>query len=136
MKKKEFEQTFIVDRALWKNSHTFPGTSSELLTQTEDGLQTMCCLGFVCNQLGIPKQDLLYRSTPLCLEGRWTIPYLIMEKRSKMGEDYWTDSELSDDAIQINDDNSIAPKDKEKKLKELFAKHNLGIKFIGKYVKP
>lgn len=135
MKKKEFEQTFIVDRALWKNSHTFPGTATHLLTQTEYGIQTMCCLGFVCNQLDVPNEDLLNRATPGSLIDEWTIPYL-MEKVSYIYKDQWIDSELSDEAMEINDYDHIDPKKKEKMLKELFAKHNLGIKFIGKYVKP
>lgn len=135
MKKKEFEQTFIVDRASWKNSHTFPGTATQLLTESKDSPNTMCCLGFVCNQLDVPKEDLLNCLTPGSLRDKWTIPYL-MEKISMMGEDKWIDTELSDKAMEINDYDHIAPKDKEKLLKELFAKHNLGIKFIGKYVKP
>jgi hypothetical protein len=118
---KNYEHIFVVDRAKWKNSHTFNDRNPCLLNPANN---SMCCLGFVCHQLGVKKSDLKHISVPQSLGANWDIPYLLNKKGF--------DSKLTREAVEINDNPTISPKEKEKELKKLFKKHNLGIKFIGK----
>lgn len=119
MKKKEFEQTFVVKRNNWARGGV--NGTSRLLNR----FNNMCCLGFVCNQLGIPKRDLKGVGSPLYLSDKWDIPYLINDyKNNAFGYDF-----LSYPAMNINDNPVISDKEREKKLKRLFNKHNLDIVF-------
>lgn len=135
---KKYEQTFTVDRSKWLNSHTFLEHESVLYAK-KGKQEMMCCLGFVCNQLGIPKKDLIDWGHPDGLADKWDIPYLLKSTTTNFTEVgkkiIWSDSELASDAIDINDDESISLKEKERKLKLLFNQHGLNIKFVGKYPK-
>jgi hypothetical protein len=117
--KKTYTQTFIVDTAKWKHSHSFTSLSSYLYRK-EGKQEMMCCLGFVCNQLGIPKKYLLNKCAPGRLANSWSIPYLLNEG---------FDAELTTNAIHINDSDHIPVAKKKRMLKELFNKHGLDIKF-------
>jgi hypothetical protein len=118
--KTKYIQTFIVDTAKWKHSHSFPTHDTQLYDK--DGKQEMmCCLGFVCNQLGIPKKDLKHRAHPYTLSAEWTIPYLL--KNNGFG------SALTTKAIGINDDKMVSVADKKRRLKKLFNSYDLDIKF-------
>jgi hypothetical protein len=118
--KKKYIQTFIVDTAKWKHSHSFTNYITQLYDK--DGKQEMiCCLGFVCNQLGIPKKDLKHRAHPYTLSSEWTIPYLL--------EDNGFSTELTKRAISINDSEKVSVADKKRKLKKLFNSYDLDIKF-------
>jgi hypothetical protein len=126
MAKKEFEQTFTIDRSKWKNRRTF--TDSNLLTclysKDEKGRVQMCCLGFVCNQLGIPKRDLDKKRVPNNLCDDWDIPYLLNGR---------INTTLAMDAISINDSSRSSSSKKEVLLKKLFNSYNLDLKFVGEY---
>jgi len=118
--KKKYIQTFIVDTAKWKHSHSFTNYITQLYDK--DGKQEMiCCLGFVCNQLGIPKKDLKHCLNPTNLSSKWDIPYLLKSV------DYH--SELTREAILINDNYKIPVADKKRRLKKLFNSYDLDIKF-------
>lgn len=127
MKKKstkpQFEQTFIIDRAIWHNAGTFKRYETSLLS-VDKGQERMCCLGFVCNQLGIPKEDLLNKRTPAVVGNKWNIPYLLDPNGYHL--------ELSRYAMNVNDDSSITASEREIWLKKLFNEYNLDIKFIGR----
>lgn len=117
----KYIQTFVVDRTKWKNSHTFLGRGAALL----DGRNgSMCCLGFVCEQLGVKRNDLEDKTTPYRLKKDWDIPYLLTKEGME--------TPLTFHAITINDEPHIPPKVKEKRLKELFNQHELDIRFVGK----
>lgn len=126
MAKKEFEQTFIIDRSKWKNKKTFTdsGNLTYLYRKDEKGRVQMCCLGFVCNQLGIPKRSLNEKEVPDELAKIWDIPYLVKDSLN---------TTLTREAIRINDSPLISLSDKEVKLKELFNRYNLDLEFVGKY---
>lgn len=124
MKKKTFEQTFIIDRSKWKNRDTFRDNHTYLYNKDEKGRVQMCCLGFVCNQLGIPKRDLDNHLVPLNLYHTWDIPYLTQG---------CTHTRLSMQALKINDSRMIKSSEREGLLKELFNSHNLDLEFVGEY---
>ena len=131
-RKSKYAQTFIVDRSTWNNSHTFVRSNPYLYSESRAGEERLCCLGFVCHQLGIPVKDFKYKGFPSDLKNEWDIPYLLKGSIYK-GKKYWSNSDLTNKAVKINDSLAVPFKEKEKMLKELFNKHKLDIKFVGKY---
>ena len=118
--KTKYIQTFIVDTAKWKHSHSFPAHNTYLYDK-KGKQEMMCCLGFVCNQLGIPKKDLKNCLNPSNLSSEWDIPYLLKSLDHH--------SELATEAILINDSPKISVADKKRKLQKVFNSYDLNIKF-------
>jgi hypothetical protein len=124
----------VIDRAKWRTgghsslnpSHT--GKGSTLLLNDEG---YMCCLGFRCHQMGIPKQDLLGECTPEGLCELYTIPDLIYSDDG----DIWADTSFTNDAIGINDDSELSIKEREKAITEHFKKIDVIVEFKGRYKK-
>jgi len=86
----------------------------------------MCCLGFRCNQLGIPKKDLLDKMQPSYLRG-WEIPDLITTRQD--------DSAFCGKAMEINDSPELTAREREKQLIAHFAKKGTTVIFTGRYPK-
>ena len=62
----KYEQTFTIDRATWRNGgdkHDQAGA-----VRLKNSLGFKCCLGFVCEQLGIPSEYLESKVTPESLK--------------------------------------------------------------------
>lgn len=114
----------IINREKWRYGGD---VNDDILgfTQLLNTKGKMCCLGFRCHQLGIPLKALKGKATPGNLSNNWDIPDLI-DKRG-------FNSVLTGAAISINDNAFISNEDREKRLIELFAKHDIIVKFKGKY---
>lgn len=104
---------FKINRVKWLR-----GSVSELI----DDNGNMCCLGFICNQLGIDKSLMLNKDNPY--EIKVLLPYITEKYHSLI-----VDSELSKKAIQINDDPNLFELERESKLTRLFKTYNLNLKF-------
>ena len=118
----------IIDRAKWRTggcSHIQTGEGRTALLN-DNGF--MCCLGFRCHQLGIPEKDLLGYVSPGGLSENWVIPDLI----NSVGND----TDFTTTAMEINDDDCITQKVREKEITEHFATIGVTVEFKGKYVKP
>lgn len=113
----------IINRKKWKTgSHGFGKTN--LLNSDS---RMMCCLGFRCEQMGIPKKDLEDKFYPSSLSREYTIPGLINSKGCN--------TKFANKAIEINDNSNITSEVREKRLIALFKKVNIIVEFEGKYVK-
>jgi len=110
----------IIDRSKWRTGKTGEGYTALL---NENGY--MCCLGFRCHQMGIPKKDLLGKRAPDELSEKWDIPDLI----NAVGNDSYFTSE----AIRINDNMIYTHEEREKKITEHFATIGVIVEFTGKY---
>jgi hypothetical protein len=128
MSKKQTDY-LIIDRSKWRtggdigtNNETGKGATALLNKQG-----FMCCLGFRCNQMGIPKRLLLNMGTPEDIQD-WNIPDLVDEEDGK-------DTTFVRDAVEINDDYSLTSKEREKKIIEHFATKDIKVEFVGSYVK-
>lgn len=116
----------IINRAKWRTGansidpsyRTGKGYTALL---NEEGY--MCCLGFRCHQMGIPKKDLLGISSPEDLSDDWDIPDLVN------GCD---DTSFTDQAIRINDIDQ-EQNTREKEIKKHFATIGVTVEFTGKY---
>lgn len=122
----------IIDRAKWRTGaggNFLTGKGNTLLLNDEG---FMCCLGFRCHQMGIPKNDLLGICTPgsFSLSSRYDIPDLIEEK--PWG---WDNSSFVEDAVKINDDMFLTPEQREKAITEHFKKIGVTVEFKGRYKK-
>jgi hypothetical protein len=85
----------------------------------EEGMK--CCLGFRCEQAGIPKKNILDKDMPASVVG----------KRAKLPK--WLCQRFGDEAgraAQINDDTKINDIVREAQLKNLFAEQGEEIEFI------
>ena len=119
----------IINRAKWRtgghyNGKNQTGFGGTILLNSEG---FMCCLGFRCHQMGIPKKDLLSMPTPRSIATDWDIPDLI---------DSYGDTTFTIKAVRINDDNSLTSEEREKQITEHFATIGVTVEFKGKYVKP
>lgn len=116
-------KVFTVKRSKWarKDSDNLLMGRSELLNSRGN----MCCLGFVCNQLGIDEAHLERIPTPR---------RLLSELRKKIKDypflDEGFNSALSKDAMKINDNPGLPSPEKEKQLTELFKKNGLTLNFV------
>lgn len=122
----------IIDRSKWRTGGDHSdNTTGKGDTQLLNKQGFMCCLGFRCNQMGIPKKHLLQQGVPSHLADLYDIPDLIS------GDDYdgWEDTKFTDEAVRINDDEYITSKEREKAIKEHFATIGVIVQFKGKYVK-
>jgi hypothetical protein len=119
----------IIDRSKWRT-----GSHGKGITQLLNKEGYMCCLGFRCYQMGIPKKDLLGKKAPCSLSKNWEIPDLV---DISLG----CNTDLSQDAILINDkhtlinDKQSTNKDREKQLTKLFSDYGITVEFTGSYGK-
>lgn len=124
-------RTIVIDRAKWRTGHTSEFNKTGLgSTRLENIEGYCCCLGFACAQLGFDV-DLKYEPSDL----RTMIPGL-----TEYSDDggFYRNSAFSNDAMEINDDGTTTPKEKEKLLVELCEKYpelDMTFEFIGEYPK-
>lgn len=112
-----------IDRSKWRTGKENFGSTGEGDTEllNEDGF--MCCLGFRCEQMGIPKDLLLYKGTPASISN-YDIPDLVDEQGWNLP--------FCTMAMDLNDEN-MPRKDREKAIKEHFATKDIIVIFTGKY---
>lgn len=114
---------FVIDRSKWRcgQNGKFKLGAGETLLENEQGY--MCCLGQIARQLDnniilldrISPEDLKVEVSPLCIDINGHIE----------------DTELSSDAMDINDNMNFTNITREEKLIELFNDHGHEIEFIN-----
>ena len=67
----------IINRARWRTGGMEDDSTGKSYTALLNDKGYMCCLGFRCEQMGIPKKDLLGLSSPEDLSDDWDIPDLV-----------------------------------------------------------
>jgi hypothetical protein len=113
-----------INRSKWRtgsNGFDKTGQGSAALLNREG---YMCCLGFRCHQLGIPKKDLLGCEFPEST-GWQVIPDLLTTKGSN--------TVFTEEAAEINDNTEMSRTQREQRIKEHFAKKKIKVVFTGKY---
>lgn len=92
----------------------------------------MCCLGFVAEQCGVSRKELLGATYPYKLR-RSAPPLLAYNYESNTPHGVvtlWRDSELSGTAAQINDSHGLTDSEREEKLILWFENHGLELIFV------
>jgi hypothetical protein len=120
---------FVVSRAKWLRGD--PDASKML-----DHFGASCCLGHVCEQLGVPRRDLYCYGFPSELARGWhaLTSGFLTERRERFEEDGcqqtdYVDSDLASQAIEINDNSEIDDAQREAELSALFALHGYTLEF-------
>ena len=116
----------IINRAKWRTGGDSRIQTGEGSTKLLNNDGFMCCLGFRCHQMGIPKKDLLGNGCPEQLANNWTIPDLI----NAVGND----TDFTSTAMEINDNDCITQEEREKEITEHFATIGVTVEFKGKYI--
>lgn len=125
---------FTIDRSKWLR-----GLGSERFTYLRTPEGNMCCLGFVCIQLGVHPADILNHRIPISvvdpggshgLSGEPPEPMVGVLLRP--GFPKWAQTDLTREAVDINDDDTISNHERERHLRYLFKKHGHTIVFKGK----
>lgn len=92
-----------------------------------NGSGKQCCLGFVCRDFGMKARDIFDHALPDDVD----------EYQKKLPEWLWTSGSNTDcgKAAEINDSligNKVkSERDRESKIKEIFARNGLRAKFVG-----
>jgi len=117
----------IIDRAKWRTGGNSPIQTGKGSTALLNLVGFMCCLGFRCHQMGIPKKDLLGKGCPEQLANNWTIPDLV--------DSVGYDTDFTNTAMEINDSENFNQEEREKEITEHFATIGVTVEFKGKYPK-
>lgn len=116
----------VINRAKWRTGGDDHPATGKGDTQLLNKQGYMCCLGFRCNQMDVPRKLLLEEGTPGCIRG-WDIPDLIDE------DGYNT--EFSQIAMELNDSSDMSRITRERKIKAHFKTIGITVEFVGDYKK-
>ena len=124
----------VIDRSAWvcgNGEADLDHLVGSTLMLNEEGF--MCCLGHVCHNSGFGKDLLLSEGLPedvVADTDFLDLPYLV---DAESEDEDIGDSAFAGQAVSINDDRLLAPKEREKQLKVLFKEHGITLKFVGRY---
>lgn len=119
----ERPKEFVVKRSKWLRGPQPSDGVSMLLN--DEGL--MCCLGFVSEQCGVPRKELLHRRSPADLtDGYAPIRDLLLDGHE---HDWDRNSDLAARAIAINDGWLASEEVRESELIRLFAENGYTLRF-------
>ena len=120
---------FTVDRSKWRcggsTNEVSPNKVGKGVTMLKNPQGYKCCLGFCAEQLGIDIPDFAAEPQELeCEDENCLI---------RFEDGCIENSDLSEDAMSINDAEDTTPQEKEIKLIELFKGYDQEIQFVGEY---
>lgn len=121
-------QKIVIDRSKWRNGGNNEPPSPHAcgigFTKLRNAEGYQCCLGFICEQSTGHTGECHYPAGLGIL-----VPYLTEQHKQYR---HYQDTQLTVEAICINDSENTTPQEKEVLLKELFAgKYEL--EFVGEY---
>jgi len=110
----------IIDRKIWLRGE---GSEVSYLRRKADGKQ--CCIGILCSALPVPENYLTGAkdADELHLENDVTLPGWLLEPGCATAD--------VDLAYRTNDDENISDLDREQKISEIFARHDIQVEFVG-----
>ena len=119
--------TIIIDRNRWVHAGRENAGKTKLLN--DEGYQ--CCLGFYCEQSGIPRSLLRNRTVPV-EDSSWreAVPALYQTCDVPPWHPAWL-SLFCANAIRLNDDVSLRDEEREQGLIDLFRENGIELVFIG-----
>lgn len=125
-----YDRILVIDRSIWRcgsNGKFRHGEHATLLHNAKNGM--MCCLGQACLQSGVAKEKM----------GRTVSPFYVSQflpKYSYLLEEYFgykTESEFSNEAMKINDEEKLSRSGRELSLFLLGKRHRIWVRFTGSY---
>lgn len=120
----------IIDRSKWRTgSYEKNRTGGKGPTRLLNGDGAMCCLGFLSNQLGVPKESLLDVSTPSGINK----PHIEKISVLLLTSNQNSNSIFTNTAMKINDNYETTPEHKEIEVTKLFKEHGFEVEFINEF---
>ena len=126
---------FIVKKRYWLR-----GGKKDSISMLRNRSGKMCCLGFVANQLGFSYKEIINCGTPEDLDTSHINKTNIKLDKAKLNLlkplakydtfGVFNNTNLSEKAIEINDDDSTTDSEKIEKLTRLFKKYKHTITFV------
>lgn len=113
-----YKQKFTVKRSKWANAHSVEDTNAIQLSN----YLGMCCLGFVCLQLGAKEEEINNIDAP---EGAKTNKIL-----GRLVDEFGRHLKWVNRAMAINDDLGISNPTREHLLTELFQENGYDLEFV------
>lgn len=122
---KQYTDTLVIDRSKWRSGHDSENKTGKGQTKLVNTQGYMCCLGFRCNQMGVPKNQLKGLSYPFELY-EWELPGIT-------NSDFGSQTDFTRKAISINDNPVLTRRERERAIREHFASDGIKVVFKGKY---
>lgn len=128
----EKKRKFIIDRSKWRcGGETGENAKGFGSTRLLNGEGYMCCLGQIAKQLGYINADLIGLGEPYELHDDDEKNF---EENILVNSDT-CNTDLTSDAMSINDDADITIKERERQLKARFKEEGISLVFVGKSIK-
>jgi hypothetical protein len=131
-----------IDRSKWRTGSTSKNQTGVGFTELLNSQGYMCCLGFCLKASKVAKEYLSSSNTPMRAvnvakrQGKVKLYNLFRSQGVQAlvdSTDIVTNTDLTSQAMRINDNVLTTPKQKEKELLELFKDSVFEIKFTGRY---
>ncbi len=97
----------------------------------------MCCLGQIYTQLGEQSPNLLGLAEPKFFAQKYQNKESILAEKYQLSNPdatIWENSDLSDAAMDLNDDDSLTRIEREQRLKNVLSAYGHEVEFINEYV--
>lgn len=123
--------TYVIDRASWRCGGDGPHARGHGITRLRNHEGFKCCLGQVCEQCGILASAMLAIATPGDL--RAVLSPVDAEMIAHVATDKNDDSDFAIAAMNLNDNEDLSDRERERQLRDHFTEHGHRIKFVGRY---
>ena len=124
MKTKKIE--VVIDRSKWRTGYCGKNRTGEGDIRLLNNEGYKCCLGFICGRLKKGIKDFFAPNE---------LDYVVKDLSHKDIDGCIYDTDLTEKAIEINDNSDTTPQEKEKELKKLFKNSVYKLKFVGRFTK-
>lgn len=120
----------ILDYSKWRCGYNngaveCPHQLGQGSVRLKNGLGYFCCLGMISLQLGVSEEEISDVGRPYSIGKE--VPLL-----TRMEYGMLVDTELSNDCVEINDDERTTPEEKIEKLVERFKQEGIQLEVINK----
>lgn len=127
--KSKSKLSFTINRAKWRSGGEDDNMTGHGVTELQNKEGYRCCLGFACLAAGFKVDDILRHGEPGSIGDG-----VLKGKKSVLINEEGGNSTFSTEAISINDCMGYTREAREERLIRLGKKHQVEIKFKGKYV--
>lgn len=127
----------IIDRSIWRTGDNSDNATGDGDTALLNHQGYMCCLGMMCEQIGIPRQALLDVLQPhdMDIDESYLNNYPALSTLVFQGleEFYLKGTSFAFNAMKINDDGTISSEQREEAITMHFATRGIAVEFINDY---
>jgi hypothetical protein len=124
----------IIDRSRWRTGGPIPSENitGRGSTALQNDIGYMCCLGFWCQQAGVPQEIYRLTATPGRLYDHMeNVGSIVPELIDSEGNN----TALAQKLMGVNDDSYTTPEQKEERIIKELALLGMEVEFTGKYTR-